>query len=233
MQPQQEHECPKGAPAWVVTFGDMMTLLLCFFVLLLSFSTLESERFKIVAGYIREAFGVQVTHHYTEIPSGDTVVTVEMDARNIEGALIQKELVYVMQNLDLEAMGEADLEKDGVRLRLDSALLFGSGDAELRREAVEFLAYVANLLVEKGLSAEVEGHTDNQPIHSARFPSNWELSSARASAVVRYFIEQGVDGAALKATGFADTRPYTENYTEEGRRKNRRVEILIRTDGSI
>jgi chemotaxis protein MotB len=230
MLPQPNQEKKRGAPAWMVTFGDMMTLLLCFFVLLLSFSNLESERFKIVAGYIREAFGVQIQRHYTEIPAGDTVVTVEMEQKSVEGALLQKELVYVLQNLDLDAMGKAELEKEGVRLRLDGALLFSPGQAELRVQAHEFLRYVAGIIKKKQLEAVVEGHTDNQPIGSSRFPSNWELSAARASAVVRYFISQGIDGASLQAIGFADTRPRTENYTTEGRRKNRRVEILLRTD---
>jgi chemotaxis protein MotB len=226
--PQKQEK--KGAPAWMVTFGDMMTLLLCFFVLLLSFSNMESERFKIVAGYIREAFGVNVRKHYTEIPAGDTVVKVEMKERSMEGALLQKEIVYVLQNLDLDAMGKAELEKEGVRLRLDGALLFEPGGATLRDESKEFLRYVARTIKKRGLEAVVEGHTDNQPIHSSRFPSNWELSSARASAVVRYFVSQGIGGASLQAVGLADTRPRTENYTEEGRRKNRRVEILLRTD---
>jgi chemotaxis protein MotB len=230
MLPQPNQENKRGAPAWMVTFGDMMTLLLCFFVLLLSFSNLESERFKIVAGYIREAFGVQIQRHYTEIPAGDTVVKVEMEQKSVEGAMLQKELVYVLQNLDLDAMGKAELEKEGVRLRLDGSLLFSPGQAVLRSEAHEFLRYVADIIKKKQLEAVVEGHTDNQPIDSPRFPSNWELSAARASAVVRYFISQGIDGASLQAVAYADTRPRTENYTAEGRRKNRRVEILLRTD---
>ncbi|HHN75168.1 MAG TPA: hypothetical protein ENK10_08080 [Acidobacteria bacterium] len=225
--PQQQEECKEGAPEWVVTFGDMMTLLLCFFVLLLSFSTMETERFKIIAGYIREAFGVQLDRHYTEIPSGDTVVTVEFNPPSTSNTVIYEQMVDLLKSLKLEQMANAEMESDGVRLRLDGELVFKPASAVLTDQSKLFLDYVAETIIDANASARIEGHTDNSPIHSSLYPSNWELSGARASAVVRYLESRGVPGSYLEAVAFGDTRPVTENYTEEGRRKNRRVEVLI------
>ncbi len=225
--PQQQEECKEGAPEWVVTFGDMMTLLLCFFVLLLSFSTMETERFKIIAGYIREAFGVQLDRHYTEIPSGDTVVTVEFNPPSTSNTVIYEQMVDLLKSLKLEQMANAEMESDGVRLRLDGELVFKPASADLTDQSKLFLDYVAETIIDANASARIEGHTDSAPIHSSLYPSNWELSGARASAVVRYLESRGVPGSYLEAVAFGDTRPVTENYTEEGRRKNRRVEVLI------
>ncbi len=220
-------EVKAGAPEWVVTFGDMMTLLLCFFVLLLSFSTMETERFKIIAGYIREAFGVQMESRYTEIPAGNTVVTVEFNPPNMSKSQILERIVQVNQELALGNLVEAEMEEDGVRVRLDGELTFKPGGSELTDESMIYLDYVADLIHEAGAFATVEGHTDNQPVHSKIYPSNWELSGARAGAVVRHLESRGIPGTNLEAVGYGETRPMTENYTAEGRRKNRRVEILI------
>ena len=228
MDPMQE-ECKAGAPEWVVTFGDMMSLLLCFFVLLLSFSTMETERFKIIAGYIREAFGVQVDYHYTEIPSGNTVVTVEFNPPVPGKPMIFKKINDIISELELDNLVDAEQDKDGVRIRMDGALVFPPGSASISPDAIPFLDHVAKVISESTADVVVEGHTDNTPMRSSLFPSNWELSAARAAAVVRFFESRGIPGFRLQAVGYGDTRPISENFTEEGRRKNRRVEILIRT----
>ncbi len=228
MEPMQE-ECKEGAPEWVVTFGDMMSLLLCFFVLLLSFSTMETERFKIIAGYIREAFGVQLEYHYTEIPSGNTVVTVEFNPPVPGKATVVKKINDIIRELELDNLVEATPDEAGVRIRLDGALVFPPGSAELSPDAIPFLQHVARIIEESYADVVVEGHTDNAPMHSPIFPSNWELSAARAAAVVRFFESRGIPGFRLQAVGYGDTRPISENFTEEGRRKNRRVEIVIKT----
>ncbi len=220
-------EVKEGAPEWVVTFGDMMTLLLCFFVLLLSFSTMEAERFKIIAGYIREAFGVQADQRHTEIPAGDTVVTVEFNPPSMSKSQILESIVKMTQNMAMGNLVEASMEEDGVRVRLDGTLTFKPGGTTLTDRSMLFLDYVADLIHDAGASASVEGHTDNRPLHTKAFPSNWELSGARAGSVVRHLETRGIPGTNLEAIGYGSTRPITENFTAEGRRKNRRVEILI------
>ena len=115
----------------------------------------------------------------------------------------------------------------GITVDINASVLFAPGDARLDLGAVRALAAVAQILAPTDFPIIVEGHTDNTPINTAQFPSNWELSGMRASSVVRLFIETGVDGRRLTATGFADQRPLADNATAEGRQRNRRVAIMI------
>lgn len=221
-------EVKPGAPEWVVTFGDMMTLLLCFFVLLLSFSTMEAERFKVLAGYVRQAFGVQSEHHYTEIPSGDTVVAVEFNPPMANREVVYEKIVDLLDAMGMKTMAEAELDEQGTRVRVDGSLLFSSGSARVESGGIEFLRQLALTMKQTGSGAVVEGHSDNQPINSGVFPSNWELSAARAGAIVRELELQGIPSNHLQVAAFADTRPITGNETAEGRARNRRVELLIK-----
>jgi chemotaxis protein MotB len=115
----------------------------------------------------------------------------------------------------------------GVELEINASALFNQGEADIQPEAKKTLAEAAKVLVDNEYAIEVEGHTDNVPISTARFPSNWELSSARASSVVRLFIDQGVEAPRLKAVGSADNRPVLPNDSPEGRARNRRVTITV------
>jgi chemotaxis protein MotB len=114
-----------------------------------------------------------------------------------------------------------------VELEINASALFNQGEADIQPEAKKTLADAAKVLVDNEYAIEVEGHTDNAPISTSRFPSNWELSSARASSVVRLFIEQGVGAKRLRAVGSADNRPVLPNDTSEGRARNRRVTITV------
>ena len=225
--PMHEEEVKAGAPEWVVTFGDMMSLLLCFFVLLLSFSTLEVQKFKVVAGYVRLAFGVQKETRTTEIPEGQTVVSVEYNPPSLSKEVIFERIVETIEATGLTNQIRAEIEDYGVRIKIDDTLLFETGRAELQQGAVALLAGVAATARESGARIIVEGHTDSVPIRSTVFPSNWELSGARAGAVVRYIQERDMPGDRLEAVGFADTQPVADNASAEGRRKNRRVELLL------
>jgi chemotaxis protein MotB len=115
----------------------------------------------------------------------------------------------------------------GVELEINASALFNQGEADIQPEAKKTLADAAKVLVDNEYAIEVEGHTDNAPISTARFPSNWELSSARASSVVRLFIDQGIVAKRLKAVGSADNHPVLANDTAEGRARNRRVTITV------
>jgi chemotaxis protein MotB len=115
----------------------------------------------------------------------------------------------------------------GITVDINASVLFAPGDARLDLGAVRALAAVAQILAPTDFPIIVEGHTDNTPISTPQFPSNWELSGMRASSVVRLFIESGVDGRRLTATGYADQRPLADNATPDGRQRNRRVAITI------
>jgi len=115
----------------------------------------------------------------------------------------------------------------GVTLDISANMLFLPGDAALQREAVASLRDIAKILLSEELPVEVEGYTDNLPISTAKFPSNWELSATRASSVVRLFIEQGINADRLKAIGHADNNPVADNDSAEGRSRNRRVTVTV------
>ncbi len=219
----------RGAPEWVVTFGDMMSLLLVFFVLLLSFSTMEIQKFKVVAGFMREAFGLKTRLNYSGIPMGTTILNT--DARDTTTPQIELDLMQQVQ----EALRQAGLERrasvqvthKGVSIRLEGEVLFESGEATIQPRAGEILDRIAAIARTQPGSVEIEGHTDDVPIANTRFPSNWELSGARAAAAARYLIERGVPAERIRAIGFADTRPVVPNDTPENRAKNRRVEFVF------
>ncbi|MCU0230509.1 MAG: OmpA family protein [Acidobacteria bacterium] len=225
-----EDDSPRrGAPAWMVTYGDVMSLLLCFFVMLLAFSTMERERFKVVSGYIRDAFGTETERRATAPLSGATLFENPPAMTTRAKAQIFEQAKAALRGLPPEWGTEVTLEERGVRLRIDNGPLFRSGSAELEPVAGAPLARIADLIRSSGAWATVEGHSDNLPIRSATFPSNWELSAARAGAVVRFLVARGLAPVRLEAVGRADTRPLGDNATDEGRQRNRRVEILLRT----
>jgi chemotaxis protein MotB len=220
---------PPGAPAWMLTYGDMMSLLLCFFIMLLAFSTMEQERFKVVSGYIRDAFGVQTARRTTDVPRGNALLDGSPVMSAHAKAQIFEQARDGLREVAPELGAEVILEDRGVRIRMNDGPLFQPASARLEPAAGAPLARIAALIRETGARATVEGHSDNLPMRGAAFPSNWELSAARAGAVVRFLIAHGLAPVRLEAVGHADTRPVGDNATEEGRRRNRRVEILVRT----
>lgn len=228
MKPPEE-EVKAGAPEWVVTFGDMMSLLLTFFVLLLSFSTMEAQKFKVIAGFMREAFGVRSEQTYSGVPMGTTILSTETRETaepKDELDLVQKIRVE-MEKAKITRKGSVEVTERGVAVRLDGELLFDSGRAELKSEGTGILDGIAGLAALRSEQFEVEGHTDDVPIKTSRYPSNWELATARAGAAARYLIDKGIPPTRIRAVGYADTRPIVANDSPENRAQNRRVEFLF------
>jgi chemotaxis protein MotB len=120
-----------------------------------------------------------------------------------------------------------------LELNLPNSMLFGSGDAEPHYDAFEVIEKIATVIVDRDNAVKIEGFTDNQPIRTGRFPSNWELSAARAAAVVRMLTMEGIEPERLAAVGYGQYQPVARNDTEEGRRRNRRVVLMISRDASI
>ncbi len=228
---QPPPEIKQGAPEWVVTFGDMMSLLLCFFVLILSFSTLELENFKKLAGILKEGFGIKTEISLAEIPLGSKTVGDNTSSKHgSASALIVLEAAReALEKSGMAKHGSVEKTERGVVLRLDGDALFPSGKASLSAEARAVLGEIAAMASERTGQIEVEGHTDNVPISSSLYPSNWELSTARAGSAARYLIGMGVPATGVKAVGYADTRPLVPNDTPENRAKNRRIEFLFVT----
>ena len=204
--------------AWLATYGDMITLLMCFFVIFFSISEVNIALFE----DLKNGFESDITNKETKSPI----------------SLLAKQLDSIYDNpADDNLDVEVDLLKRGINIRLASKDLFRSGDAQLSRSGRKTVDDIANSLlsiVERyNLTCDIEGHTDDTPIRSYKFPSNWELSASRAANVLRQMIDSGIPKEQSRAIGFSDIRPIIEPRDSTGslvkgaRATNRRVEIVI------
>ena len=265
MAKRKEEVPPPGAPAWTATFGDLMNLLLCFFVLLFAMSTVDAQKFELVASSFSQSFsifsagataigdGILISNGVSQLNELDDYVNSMGKATESKGKEISdaKSIEDITEALDAEklkkseelaekieeAMVEQGIAKDVemevtsqyVQLSLKGALLFDSGSNQLREEATPIMSKLGLILGRYAESViEIEGHTDNVPINSARYANNNELSSARALSVFDYFAETtNLNPAMIKHSGRGEYVPIADNSTPEGRAKNRRVEIKI------
>jgi chemotaxis protein MotB len=215
-EPKQE-----GAPPWVVTFGDMMSLLLTFFILLLSFSEVDAVKYRALSESLREAFGI---HRGQTVFDNPRETEKQETKKGTSGELFDSLKSIIPQSFPGAMPNQRDGESTVVRV--PGTLLFESGKAELKPEMLPNLRKIADLLKSKPkVVLQVEGHTDDVPINTVRFASNWELSASRAIAVIRFFMEEGIPAERLGAAGYADSRPLVPNDGPENREVNRRVEF--------
>jgi len=246
-------ECEEGAPEWVVTFGDMMSLLLCFFILLLSFSETDAAKYKEVAGSLEKAFGVQKIEKFMNRPLG---VGMKMVPRDFDQAFIErtgqpgkatmdpsdessgegnnesKELKKLKKSLEsLEGKGVLELteEADFLIIRLIGQATFASGRASIEKSVIPDLLTIGDTIRKSKLEVIVAGHTDDIPLKpGALYESNLVLSAARAATIVQFFIDNKFISAKYIATmGYGEYHPIVKNDTEENRQKNRRVDIRL------
>ncbi len=219
----------QGLPGWVMTYGDMMTLLLTFFVLIVSFSSMQDAKFKEVALSLRKAFGIMIEPQSVLRVADPVIPRFEIEENReliVELELVRAELV----NQGLTNAVELDFVPDGIVFRLEAPVLFAPASADLVPRSHEVLDTVAGFLQKFPGEIRVEGHADDIPISTPRFPSNWELSASRAGAVARYFQGRDLPPARIAATGLAEFRPLADNATAAGRARNRRVEIFLKVD---
>ena len=228
----------------MATFADMMTLLLCFFVLLLSFANLDIVKFRDMLGSLDEAFGVSrvdlgpweaAARVPIEHSSDDALVKpLSEPGANAEAPEQSRELARRMQELtdraELQGLVRSLSTDRGLTLRVQGSFMFESGSDEIRLGGIALLDEIAAIATSSDQMISVEGHTDDVPIHSAQFPTNWHLSTARAVAGVLHLTGAGtLDPARIRATGFAHTRPIAWGKSNEARQENRRLEIVFHT----
>ncbi|HHN65986.1 MAG TPA: flagellar motor protein MotB [Nitrospirae bacterium] len=219
-----------GAPAWMATFSDMATLLLTFFILLLSFANMDIVKFRDAMGSIQQALGFMPTgtgmFQHTSKPT-EFEKPLATSALKNTNYLIQQELQEMVKEHGLERDVEIENTPRGVVLRVRGRIFFSSGTAELKPQAYPILEKIAQIMKRFPSRVSIEGHTDNLPVSGGRYTSNWELSAARAYSALRFLMKKGVDVKRINIAGFADTHPIASNNTEEGRAKNRRVEFVF------
>ncbi len=220
------HDEKRDTQAWVMTYGDMMSLLLVFFILLVSFSTIQETKFHDAAVSLRGAFGL-TGHPPSSLHLPELAASRERPPQRQMAARLARELEQSLLGAGLDKEVDIDVGQEGIAVRVSAPCLFASGQAELKPEAAQLIAGLARLLGEFTHPVRVEGHTDNIPIHNGRFDSNWELSAARAVAAARGLEAAGVAAERLSAAGCGEHRPVADNATPEGRACNRRVEFMM------
>ncbi len=226
MRKSTPEEQSKGAPLWMTTYADMVTLLLAFFVLLFGFSTIDVQKFQAIMSAFRGSIGVldggqTVTTDYT-LQTRSSVLEIEQ-LRELEAKLQE-----FLQTEGIEGSVQLQLEERGLTIRFADQIFFDLGRATLKQEGFQILQRLSPILRELPNPMRIEGHTDNLPINTPQFPSNWELSTHRATNVIRYLVErEGFDPHKLSAAGYGEFRPVFPNISESNRAQNRRVDIVI------
>ena len=215
-----------GQDDWMGTYADAITLLMAFFVVLLSTAEYDKAKYAVVANAISKDL-----QHIDEPEAQPVAAPVSADEIAFEAKLASRlEPVNKIENVSVQT------EKDALTIEFTGGLLYASGSADLKKGAIETLKQVASALGEADLAEydiTIEGHTDDTPIRSARFPSNWELSAGRATSVVRALHEAGIAHDKLSALAYGETRPVVPNRDDKGRairenrERNRRVVIRV------
>jgi len=236
-KPASEPPGDEGLPAWMATFADMVTLLLCFFVLLLSFAEQSEEKYRDALGSIKGAFGVKEVRAISDQmalfntsseATKDMASQISHDDRLLLGVIMRIKSLIENTDNDLKEGAGVTADRDGVVFSANSSAMFKPGTAELEPRAHEILDSVIKVLKDYKLNLVVRGHTDDRPISTKQFPSNWELSAARAAVALDYILQKGgIEISRAKAVGYADTRPAVPNDSEENRKKNQRVEFYL------
>ena len=231
--PEDAPPCEEGAPGWVVTFGDMMSLLLTFFILLLSFATMEKIKYKVLAGSIQTAFGVQEVSPTFTRPQSRKVIAKEFSMKFETKTLLDGMKKVEERQTVRTPSGRVDIEvfEDyrGVVVSIGEKHMFQPGKADLRPEIWRFLEEVLDVATDNNAQMQVEAHTDSIPIKTKAFPSNDHLSSARSLAVIEYLVNRRpeISPMRLEAIAAGSTRPRFPNLTARGREQNRRVEMVF------
>ncbi len=254
-----------NAPAWVMTFADLMSLLMCFFVLLLSFSEMDVQKYKQVAGSLREAFGVQRLVESKIMPKGTSIIAQEFSpgrptptpinevrqqttdetkenldfsdsehkgkgsAEHAQESSEQAARILEMLKEEVE-LGQLDVETAPGKtiIRIQEKGSFGSGSAVLENPFEPVMAKISDVITQTSGHIVVGGHTDDIPIATQRYRSNWELSAGRAVTVVHHLLRyNALDESRVLVQGHADSRPLVPNDSRANRARNRRVEITI------
>jgi len=241
---EDEHE---NHERWLVSYADFITLMFAFFVVMYAISSVNEGKYRILSDSIVAAFR-NVPGHATGAmvqiqPNVAAPIALPFTrplpppspaqpefARDEKREIMRGKAREITDALaPLVAQGDVRVTEGamGITVEINASVLFDSGEARLQLPAIRPLVSVGEILATTDFPIIVEGHTDNAPINTPLFPSNWELAGARAASVVRLFVETGVDARRLTATGYAEHRPVADNATLEGRQRNRRVAIVM------
>lgn len=234
---KKETSSSSGGGGWITTFSDLMSLLLTFFILLYSMSSVSLEKFQEASNSIQSAFngGDSVIEGST---ATDTETKTEIETETIEETIeetidpelieMYNEVVAFLKANEMTAQASVEYDQDGIYVNIQESILFGSGSAIIADSGKSTLNDLGELIKQFENDVVVEGYTDNVPMNNSLFSSNWELSTGRALSVLRYLSEERqVNPTRLSAKGYGEYHPIAPNDTEENKEKNRRVNIVL------
>jgi chemotaxis protein MotB len=234
---EEEHE---NHERWLVSYADFITLLFAFFVVMYALSTVNEGKYRILSDSMVSAFRNVEINSVSQIPvvvPPIAMVQKQNATSKVQDAVKQKQrdkmrnvakdIMDVMAPLIAQGKVRVIETSRGVTIEINDSILFSPGQALLQAPLVKAMGAIADVLAPTDFPITIEGHTDNVPIKTLQFPSNWELSAVRATTVLRLFADAGVAAERLTAIGYADTRPVEPNVLADGRARNRRVTILI------
>lgn len=232
------HEEENGE-AWLLPYSDLMTLLLALFIALFAISQTDQKKVSELSQAFSSAFNMGGPSFFSqmgpnpgrqaEMPSDEDKGNSAYIQENQQLEEVQKKMQEYIDENSLDDQLSTELSEEGLMIRIKERALFPSGSAQLANQAQSIAPVVAGLLSSIPERVVISGHTDNVPINSAQYPSNWELSSARALTFMKFLLAQNssLNPARFSAIGYSEYRPLADNSTEEGRQRNRRVEIFI------
>lgn len=234
---RSKHEEHDDSHRWIISYADFITLLFAFFVVMYAISSVNVTKYRSVANGMQTAFDKSIRNkspistntHQAGQTAANTVNTASTNGSGHDS----------MESLDASLSNFADGEyeikrdKDWIEMNIDAGALFDTGSADLKPQALVKLMNIAKILQKVPYPIHLEGYTDDIPISTPAFPSNWELSSARAAAIARALNNFGVTNSRMTVTGYGEQYPLADNDTEEGRSKNRRVSLVVARDKSV
>lgn len=229
-KPEEEDDAP-SSPAWMATFADMMTLLMCFFILILSFSSMELDKFKMAMGSLEGALGTLGVQKKL-LPDQSWFSPNTQNTDQIKENSILDHIEKMREQIKKEGLEDKiSIEEEGgeVYIQMKDDMMFHSGKAELKPTYFNLLSLIAKTFLADAKQIRVEGHTDNIPIQTKEYQSNWELSIQRALNVVRHFVNhENIHPAKLIIAGYGEHKPIAANDSPSNRAKNRRVLLNVK-----
>lgn len=233
-------EPEESTDRWLVSYADFITLLFAFFVVMYSISNVNVGKYRVLSDSVSTAFSAQSNSPFpvgAELGISVQRAPIAIGLQGQVGLVSMKETAAELDSRLKQWVKKGMIAVKGnekwLEIEIKSNLLFGSGDATLSTEASDVLAELIDVIKPTNKPLYVSGYTDNVPISSNRYPTNWELSTARASSVVRLFAQNGINPQRMGAIGYGEFRPVAANDTEEDRQKNRRVVIRVMTGEDV
>lgn len=251
MRRKRKHqEEPENHERWLISYADFVTLLFGFFVVMYSISSVNEGKYRVLSDALDEAFSkhdvaetsdqliekgqrpttiqpIQLDHLMTEQQKREEQLSVEIQEERRRLKQISEQFEEILEPYIAQELVEIKRDDFWLELEMKSGMLFSSGEAELSKTAIPLLKKIAEILRQTHNVLHVEGHTDNIPIDTVEFPSNWDLSSARASSVVKEFVNDGINPKRMAAVGYGEFHPVADNKSKQGRFKNRRVVLVL------